>query len=214
MRKSELAKFLPALKARNIRIHDSAKFITKGRKPTTLMMKDRQEQLQKQLKKFSKSATFRTYLAMIALSYNKFSPIRYYPYDYATDSKSFNENVKRLHDLSARKTSTTRTEHDKAQKTSKKSKYTQWMHSKNIPTEYPALAKYVKANHKTKLSQAEILTIIKKIHKRGLGAYLNGGSRVGATAQQWAKARVYARMFDIMNHHRPKSDNDLLQNFN
>ena len=66
---------------------------------------------------------------------------------------------------------------------SKKSKWTQLFH-----TSYPGLKFNKNAiSKRTKISR----DILNTVYNRGLKAWKTGGSRPGASAQQWAIARVY-----------------------
>jgi len=50
---------------------------------------------------------------------------------------------------------------------------------------------------------------LRKVYKRGLGAYYSSGSRPGVTAHQWAAARV--RSFATGRGGARKADKDLLR---
>lgn len=51
--------------------------------------------------------------------------------------------------------------------------------------------------------------IIETVYDRGLGAAATSGHRPGQTPQSWARARVYAFLFDPQSGSRKKSDKDL-----
>ena len=53
------------------------------------------------------------------------------------------------------------------------------------------------------------LATLRKVYKRGLGAYYSSGSRPGVTAHQWAAARV--RSFATGRGGARKADKDLLR---
>jgi len=210
MRKSEIKKFASILKNKNILFDKVAQYILKDKRPTKEMMHDRQIFLQKKRLKFMKSGKYVDYLYLISNAYNIFSPTKYYPHDYITNGKDFDDNLSRFNDIENRKVTRRQSNQDKKNKTSKQSKYTNWMHKNDIPTDYSKLAKYIKKKTGSKLSSNEILDILNQIDNRGLGAYISSGSRVGVSASQWGKARVYARVYDLLNNHHFKSDSDLL----
>jgi|TARA_R100000479_G_C6288336_1_gene165588 hypothetical protein len=51
--------------------------------------------------------------------------------------------------------------------------------------------------------------ILRKVYKRGLGAYYSSGSRAGVSAHQWAAARV--RSFATGRGGARKADRDLIR---
>jgi len=76
----------------------------------------------------------------------------------------------------------------------KKSKWTLAFHK-----EYPGLT--FSTAHRTGIRRS----ILNTVYKRGLKAWKTGGSRVGATPQQWGIARVYK--FILVSKKNPKYPN-------